>query len=85
MTAGARARIAEAVEAALDAAYSYSNYRWPQQEDCPRIADALLPVVNQLIADELEAVGDEIAAAVVRPSLDIVRARVAALRTGGQR
>jgi hypothetical protein len=37
--------LVEALTAALDSARDTSTYRWPQQEDVPPIADAVLPVV----------------------------------------
>ena len=52
-------KVAEALEVALDAAYDSSMYRWPQQEDIPPIAAAVLavaePLIREQIAQEIEA------------------------------
>lgn len=41
-----------ALEAALDAAYDTSTYRWPQQQDVPPMARAVLSVVEPLIRED---------------------------------
>jgi hypothetical protein len=47
-----QAALAEGLETALGRAYDYSSYRWPQQDDCTRIAADLLPVVRDIAARE---------------------------------
>lgn len=61
-----RGELARDVESALDAAYGYSSYRWPQQEDCTRIADALLagdairPLLSALAATRAALAAEQV-------------------------